>query len=109
MPSIMDRILAFGPVGRFYLRRRRDYRAVFKTNAGRRVLADIFAACRMGEEVGVPGDDGASRENVGRQAVGWHIAGMLEQSPRDILKAVQADYAPHDDAADFEDDEDEGL
>lgn len=68
------------------VRRRALYRATFGTPEGRMVLADLYAFCRVGDPVIVPGDPMLTGFNDGARRVGLRIAKMLDMSDEEILR-----------------------
>ena len=70
-------------------RRRADYRNVFDSDSGRRVMADLFRFCRMGQPSFVAGDPHATAYQEGMRRVFLRIAGILrmdEQRFAHLLK-----------------------
>jgi hypothetical protein len=58
-------------------RRRADYRSVFDSDPGWRVIADLFRFCRMAQPSFVAGDSHATAYQEGMRRVFLRIAGIL--------------------------------
>lgn len=69
-------------------RRRDDYRRVFGTPEGRRVLADLLREAGLREELLAPGDPLGTGHGLGRRRVGLHIVAILEMSDAEIMRLV---------------------
>ncbi|MDZ4253542.1 MAG: hypothetical protein U1A72_13325 [Sulfuritalea sp.] len=65
--------------------KRADYRAVFGTPEGKRVLADILATAEMGRSPLAPGDALTTGVNVGMQNLAKLIAQTIDLGDRDII------------------------
>jgi hypothetical protein len=72
--------------------RRADYHAVFTSEAGRRVLADLYRFCLMDQPC-FAGDPQATAFNEGRRRVFLRLLAILRMTENDIL---QLSMEPHD-------------
>jgi hypothetical protein len=72
------------PVARLR-QRRADYHAVFTSEAGRRVLADLYRFCLMDQPC-FAGDPHATAFNEGRRRVFLRILAVLRMTENDILQ-----------------------
>lgn len=68
--------------------RSRDYRAVFNTPAGDRVLADLVAACHVLKPI-PPGDALASAFAEGERNVALRIMAFLHYTPAEFRRLPQ--------------------
>lgn len=66
-------------------RRRADYSAAFHSEAGRRVLADLFRFCHM-DQPSFAVDPFITAFNEGQRRVFLRIAAMTRMSDEDFLK-----------------------
>ena len=74
------------------LGRKTDYRAVFLgSDAGRRVLADLYRFCGMAVELHVPGDPFGSAHGLGRRRVGLRIAMLLHEPDDKVITRTEGD------------------
>ena len=73
----------------WFNRRRADYRIVFESAAGQRVLRRIFKENYIGADPFVPGDEFATMVNLGRQRAATGIAGILNMDDRTMLQIAQ--------------------
>jgi hypothetical protein len=80
------------------LTRKSDYRQVFGTPAGCRVLADLYRACGMNKQMHVPGDPFATTFNVGGHRVGQHIQGLLGETNEHVIKRMEEGAAYSEEA-----------
>lgn len=75
----------------------RLYKAVFGTDEGREVLADLYAATGFGVEILVRDPDGPSEIDsqaslawAAKHGVGLHIATLMGQNEQDIIAEAMA-------------------
>jgi hypothetical protein len=80
------------------LTRKADYRLVFGTPAGRRVLADLYRECGMNAQLHVPGDPFSTAFNTGKHRIGQRIAGLLGE-PDDKVRKRLAEEEPYGEEA----------
>lgn len=66
-------------------RLRGDYRATFETEAGARVLADLYRFCLM-DQPSFAVDPAVTAFNEGRRRVFLRILGLMRLSDQDVLK-----------------------
>lgn len=80
---IVDRLRAQAPVGRYGGQERaRDFRDVFLgSEAGRRVLWQILAWCRLYRTVAVRGDAFETYRREGERSIGLRILAQLDADP----------------------------
>ena len=71
---------------RFFLRR--DYKQVFETPEGERVLADILAFSGV-DQAGLAKDPYATAFLLGKREVGLRVAGMLNRDIDERISAVE--------------------
>lgn len=76
--------MAFDPLRRHF-RRRADYAAVFGTEAGTRVLNDLYRFCHM-DQPSFAADPFITAFNEGQRRVFLRLVGMLRLTDRDVLK-----------------------
>jgi hypothetical protein len=75
----------------------KDYKEVFETPAGKRVLADLAKFCQYQSTAFVPGDPNSTSYILGKQRVFRRITGLLNQSEADIKGLVRTyDVAPEE-------------
>ena len=66
-----------------------DYKMVFLgSEAGRRVLADLYRRCGMNAQVFDPSSSEATAFNAGKHRVGQAIQSILSHSEQDVFDAV---------------------
>lgn len=70
-------------------RRNADYRAVFGSDEGKRVLADLCRFCHVAQPVFVPGDALTSAYRDGMRRVALRVAAILGMSDRQLLQLAQ--------------------
>lgn len=73
----------------FYTQRNRDFKTVFGTEEGKRVLGHIYKMCGMNRQPHVPGDPYDSAFHMGKMRVGQGIQGILSQSETDIFELLK--------------------
>lgn len=69
--------------------RRTDYRMVFGTEAGQRVLADILRLCAISQTTFVPGAPDLSAFNEGRRRVALEVIELITADPNALLRLMQ--------------------
>lgn len=72
-----------------------DYRAVFGTEQGQRVLADILKRAQVGEDVTVRGDAHGTAIRLGRQLGAHWIAKQVFSGDAEILRRLHQDGEPY--------------
>ena len=70
--------------------RRTDYRMVFGTEAGQRVLADILRLCAISQTTFVPGAPDLSAFNEGKRRVALEVVEVLTADPDALLRLMQS-------------------
>lgn len=68
---------------------RLDYRQVFATDAGGRVLADILARCGVMQSSYTIGDTHETAFREGRRRVGLELIEMINSDPEALIKLAQ--------------------
>jgi hypothetical protein len=79
--------MARDPFRRF-ARRRADYEATFASEAGRRVLADLYRFCHM-DQPSFAVDPCITAFNEGRRRVFLRILGILRLTDADIIRLAK--------------------
>lgn len=73
----------------FFTQRNRDFKKVFGTEEGERVLGHIYKMCGMNKQIHVPGDSYDSAFNAGKHRIGQGIQGILSQDEEDIFEILK--------------------
>lgn len=72
-----------------------DYKAVFGSERGQRVLADILRRANVGEDVTVLGDANATAIRLGKMLNAHAIAKKVFASDAEILRRLHQDGEPY--------------
>lgn len=81
------------------IRLRRDYRAVFGTDAGQRVLNDLLAFSGFAKDALVPNDPQATGYQLGMRRVALRVLSFLHLDEADLARRamqVTTDEESHD-------------
>lgn len=70
----------------FFTQRNRDFKKVFGTEEGKRVLAHIYKMCGMNRQIFSPGE---TEFNAGKHRVGQGIQSILCQDEEDIFELLK--------------------
>ena len=68
------------------LMRRKDFKDVFGTVAGKRVLKDLYNFCGANEQIHTNGDPYTTAFKAGKHRVMQHISSILNQSDDEIRR-----------------------
>ena len=92
-PDAFFRDLAAAQLGAGYgaAERRRDFRSVFATPAGRRVLWTLFDWCGLYRPVAVKGDPYETYHRDGRRDIGLRILKALDTEPLERPDSAQSE------------------
>ena len=97
-PEAFFRDLATAQLGAGYgaAERRRDFRSVFATPAGRRVLWSLFDWCGLYRPVAVKGDPYETYHRDGRRDIGLRILRALDAEPLERPESAQNEAGEED-------------
>jgi hypothetical protein len=70
-------------------RKNRDFRSVFSTEEGQRVLGYIYKMCGMNTQIHTPNDPHGTSFNSGKHRVGQGIQSILAMTEEDVAAIIK--------------------